>query len=191
MPGMSCLIHAASGSIGQMLIQFATRIGVIVFATASTEEKCAIARAVGADQAMLYEEGRFAERVRGATGGRGVDVVFDSLGRATLRDSFRATRTRGLVVNYGNVSGSLRDLDPIELGEAGSLLLTRPRLADHMSDADTVQRRADAVFAALADGSLKFRIAGRHTLDDVAQAHASLDSRQRIGKAVLCLPGAA
>jgi len=187
-PGMTCLVHAASGSIGQLLIQLATRLGATVFATASTPEKCEVAAALGADHTMLYEEGRFADRVREATGGRGVDVVFDSLGQATLRDSFRATRKRGLVVNYGNVSGSLRDLDPIELGEAGSLLLTRPRLADHMGDALTVQRRADAIFAAVADGSLAFRIAGRYTLDDVELAHARLEGRRQIGKAVLRLP---
>ena len=98
---------------------------------------------------MLYDDGRFADRVREATGGRGVDVVYDAVGRTTLRDSFRATRVRGLVVNYGSVSGSLNDLDPIELGESGSLFLTRPRLADHLADAETVQRRADDVFAAL------------------------------------------
>ena len=113
---------------------------------------------------MLYENGRFAEALRDATQGRGVDVVFDSIGKATLRDSFRATRKRGLVVAYGSVSGSVRDLDPIELGEAGSLFLTRPRLADHLPDAVTTRRRADEIFAALIDGTLKIEVAGRYTL---------------------------
>jgi len=187
-PGSSCLVHAASGSIGRILVQLARRLGATVFATASTREKCAIARSLGAEHTMLYDGGRFADAVRDTTGGRGVDVVFDSVGRTTLRDSFRATRVRGLVVNYGSVSGSLGDLDPIELGEAGSLFLTRPRLADHLADAEAVQRRADDVFGALADGTLKIDVAQRHTLDDVEVAHARLETRQQIGKALLCLP---
>jgi NADPH:quinone reductase-like Zn-dependent oxidoreductase len=110
--------------------------------------------------------------------------VFDSLGLATLRDSMRATRTQGLIVNYGNVSGSIRDLDPYELGEAGSLFLTRPRLADHMADAATVQRRADDVFAAILEGSLRIGIAEHLTFDQIAQGHARIEARRQIGKSV-------
>jgi NADPH2:quinone reductase len=186
-PGVSCLVHAASGGIGQILIQLAKRLGATVYATTSTHEKAQVARERGADLAVLYEDGRFADTVREATGGRGVDVVFDSIGKATLRDSFRATRKRGLVVAYGSVSGSVRDLDPIELGEAGSLFLTRPRLADHLPDAATTRRRADDIFAALLDGSLKIQIAGRYTLDDVEAAHAELEERRMIGKPVMVI----
>lgn len=186
-PGSTCLVHAASGSIGQILVQMAKRLGATVFATASTPEKCDVARRLGADHAMPYDGGRFADAVRSATGGRGVDVVFDSVGKTTLRDSFRATRVRGLVVNYGAVSGPLDDLDPIELGEAGSLFLTRPRLADHLADAATVQKRADDIFSALIDGTLKIPVAARYTLDDVERAHEMIESRRQIGKAVLCL----
>jgi NADPH2:quinone reductase len=102
-----------------------------------------------------------------------------------LRDSLRATRCRGLVVNYGAVSGAVRDLDPLELGEAGSLFLTRPRLADHLPDAATIQRRATDIFTALLDGSLKIEIAGRYTLDNVEAAHAALEERRTVGKPVL------
>ncbi|MDJ0415392.1 quinone oxidoreductase family protein [Rhodococcus opacus] len=185
--GTTCLIHAASGGIGQLLIQFAKRRGAIVFATTSSREKADVAKKAGADQVMLYDEGRFADAVRDATGGRGVDVVFDAVGRPTLRDSFRATRTRGLVVNYGSVAGSLSDLDPIELGEAGSLFLTRPRLADHMASAEEVQMRAADVFAGLLDGSITLSVAGRYCFDDVEKAHAALEERRQIGKAVLDL----
>ena len=185
--GSTCLVHAASGGIGQLLVQFAKRRGVTVYATTSSEAKAEVARGHGADHVMLYDEGRFADRVREATNGRGVDVVFDAVGRATLRDSFRATRTRGLVVNYGSVSGSLNDLDPIELGEAGSLFLTRPRLADHLADAATVQRRADEIFAALQDGTLKIEISGRYTLDNVEAAHEALESRRQLGKPVMMI----
>lgn len=187
--GSSCLIHAASGSIGQLLVQMAKRRGATIFATGSTQQKCAIALGLGASHAMLYEEGRFADRIREATQGRGVDVVFDSVGKNTLRDSFRACRVRGLIVNYGNVSGSVTDLDPIELGEAGSLFLTRPRLADHMSDGPTVQRRADAVFAAVLEGSLNINIEGHYSMDDVLKVHARIEAREQIGKSVMRVGG--
>ncbi|NWE21793.1 quinone oxidoreductase [Pseudomonas sp. P7548] len=181
--GDTCLIHAASGSIGQLLVQMANRLGATVFTTGSTAEKCAIALQRGAHQAWTYDG--FADRALAATAGRGVDVVFDSVGKTTLRDSFRACRPRGLIVNYGNVSGSLTDLDPIELGEAGSLFLTRPRLADHMADGATVQRRANAVFAAMLEGSLTVDIEGHYSLETVQQVHARIEARQQIGKAVL------
>ena len=184
-PGVTCLVHAASSGIGQILIQLAKRLGATVYATTSTPEKAQVARERGADLAVLYENGRFADAVRDATNGRGVDVVFDSIGKTTLRDSLRATRKRGLVVNYGTVSGSVHDLDPIELGEAGSLFLTRPRLADHLPDAETTRRRADDIFAALLDGSLTIGIAGRYSFDDVDRAHAALAERRMIGKPVL------
>ncbi|PLZ01945.1 quinone oxidoreductase [Burkholderia sp. WAC0059] len=183
--GDTCLVHAASGGIGQLLVQLAKRRGATVFATTSSDAKAAVARAHGADHVMLYEDGRFADRIRDATAGRGVDVVFDAVGRTTLRDSFRATKVRGLVVNYGSVSGSLNDLDPYELGEAGSLFLTRPRLADHLADAQTVQRRADDIFAAVAEGALTVDISDRYTLDNVEAAHAALEERRQLGKAVM------
>lgn len=186
-PGSTCLVHAASGSIGQLIVQMAKRRGAKVIATASTPDKRAVALDRGADRVLAYDEGRFAEAVREATGGQGVDVVFDAVGRATLRDSFRATRKRGLVVNYGAVSGSIADLDPIELGEAGSLFLTRPRLADHMADAATVQRRADDVFAAILEGALHIDLVARYSLDDVHEGLALIEERRQIGKAVVCI----
>lgn len=188
--GTTCLIHAASGAIGQLLVQFAKRLGATVFATTSSPAKAEIARQLGADHVLAYADGQFADEVRAATGGRGVDVVFDAVGRTTLRNSLRATRTRGLVINYGAVSGGVRDLDPIELGEHGSLFLTRPRLADYMSDAAIVQQRADAVFDALREGWLSVAMNGRYTLDTVAQAHAALEERRQIGKAVVQIDAA-
>src|SRR5690606_36736295 len=117
--GSTCLIHAASGGVGQILLQLAMQAGAIVLATTSAVEKAAVARAQGADHVFGYGEGGFVADVLGVTDGRGVDVVFDAIGQDTLRHSFQATRKRGLVVNYGAVSGAVRDLDPIELGEAG------------------------------------------------------------------------
>jgi NADPH2:quinone reductase len=184
-PGKTCLIHAASGRIGQIMIQLAKRTGARVLATTSSSDKIAAARSLGADDAFLYDNGGFADAARKATGGQGVDVVFDAIGKTTLRDSFRATRTRGLVVNYGSTAGAMTDLDPLELGESGSLYLTRPRLADHLRNAEEINRRADDVFTALQDGSLVIDIAGRYTLDNVEVAHEAYEQRQMAGKAVL------
>lgn len=184
--GKSCLVHAASGVIGQLLVQMAAGLGATVHATASTPDKADVARRRGAS--FVWDYAAFAARVRDATEGRGVDVVFDAIGKDTLRESFKATRTRGLVVNHGAVSGAIRDLDPLELGEAGSLFLTRPRLADHMASPAEVRRRAGVVFGALAAGSLQIPIAGRYTLETVEAAHAALEERRAIGKAVLELP---
>ncbi len=182
--GMDCLIHAASGSIGQILIQMAKIAGATVYATASTDEKRAVASEQGADFVLPYDEGRFADRIKELTSGNGVDVVFDSLGKATLRDSMRATRKRGLIINYGNVSGSVKDLDPYELGEQRSLFLTRPRLSDYMADQQTVQRRADAIFSAMINRQLFIDISERVDFSDIPTVHTAIESRRQIGKCV-------
>lgn len=180
--GSTCLVHAAAGSIGQILVQMAKHQGATVIATASSPEKREIATQRGADVVLPYDN--FANEVRKATGGRGVDVVFDSVGLTTLRESFQCTRTQGLVISYGSVSGSVKDLDPLELGEAGSLFLTRPRLGDHMKTAEIVQSRADDVFNAIARGELTIEVAQRYALEDVGRAHAKLEAREQIGKPV-------
>jgi NADPH2:quinone reductase len=187
-PGVSCLVHAASGGIGQLLVQLGVRMGATVYATTSTEAKAAVARKRGAAAVFLYDEGRFVERMRSLTGGRGVDVVFDAVGQPTFRDSLRATRSKGLVVSYGSVGGAVKDLDPIELGEAGSLFLTRPRLADYLTDSATIRRRASDIFAALLDGSLSIEIAGYYTLDEVERAHEELENRHMVGKPLIKIP---
>ena len=184
-PGVTCLVHAASGGIGQLLVQLGKRAGATVYAVTSTEQKAAAARQRGATAALLYDNGGFADAVRDLTGGRGVDVVFDPIGKPTFRDSLRATRTKGLIVSFGSVGGPVRDIDPIELGEAGSLFLTRPRLADHISDAETLRRRARDIFSALMDGSLSIDIARRYTLGQVALAHDDLEGRRIIGKPLI------
>lgn len=185
-PGSTCLVHAASGSVGRLLVQLARRLGARVIATASSEEKRHAVERLGADFVIDYEEGRFADRVREWTDGRGVDVVFDPIGQATLRHSLRAARKKGLVVNFGSVSGEVTDLRPIELGEAGSLRLIRPRLVDHLESAEVVQRRADDLFAAIGDGTLQLLIdpAG-YCLSTVDQAHQALEDRSQLGKALL------
>jgi NADPH2:quinone reductase len=187
-PGVSCLVHAASGGIGQLLVQLGVRMGATVYATTSTEAKAAVARERGAAAVFLYDEGRFVERVLSLTGGRGIDVIFDAVGKPTFRDSLRVSRSKGLVVSYGSVGGALKDLDPIELGEAGSLFLTRPRLADYLTDAATIRRRASDIFAALLDGSLSIEIAGYYPLDEVERAHEELENRHMVGKPLIKIP---
>jgi NADPH:quinone reductase len=186
-PGITCLVLSASGGIGQLLTQLASRMGATVYAATSSEAKAEIARKRGATAAFLYDNGKFADTVRTLTNGRGVDVVFDPIGKPTFRDTLRATRTKGLVVSFGSVGGSIDDLNPVELGEAGSLFLTRPRLADHLTDAATIRRRAGDIFSGLIDASLTIAIAGRYALDDVERAHAELEERRSIGKPLLDL----
>lgn len=184
-PGVSCLVLAASGGIGQLLVQLGTRARATVYAVTSTEQTAAAVRRRGADAVLFYDNGRFADVARELAGGRGVDVVFDPIGTPTLRDSFRAARTKGLIVNFGSIGGSVRNIDPIELGEAGSLFLTRPRLADHIADASTMRRRASEIFAALIDGSISIDVARIYSLDQVENAHDDLENRRIVGKPLI------
>lgn len=127
--------------------------------------------------------------MRDLTNGRGVDVVFDPVGKPTFRDSLRATRLKGLVVSFGSVGGAVKDIDPIELGEAGSLFLTRPRLADHLQNEETIRQRAADIFDAIIDGSLSIQVSGRYVLDNVERAHEELERRNTIGKPIIdCAP---
>ena len=184
-PGVTCLVHAASGGIGQLLIQLGARSGATVFATTSTPGKATLARLQGATTTFYYGNGAFAEEIREITGGRGVDVVFDPIGLPTLRHSMRATRTRGLVIAFGSVAGNVKDFDPIELGEAGSLFLTRPRLADYLPDAATIRGRAADVFSAIGSGAVSVQVSGRYTLENVQIAHDALEERRGGGKPLL------
>jgi NADPH2:quinone reductase len=184
-PGVTCLVLSASGGIGQLLVQFGKRMGATVYAATSSEAKAKVARERGATEAVLYEDGKYADRVRELTNGRGVDVVFDPIGRPTFRDSLRAARAKGLIVSFGSVGGSIDDINPIELGEAGSLYLTRPRLADHLTDAKTIRWRAAAIFQALLEGSLSIAVSGRYGFHQVEAAHEALEKRRSIGKPIL------
>ena len=184
-PGMTCLVLSASGGIGQLLVQLGKRMGARVLAVTSSEAKAKVARERGAAESFLYENGKFADTARELTNGKGVDVVFDPIGRPTFRASLRAARTKGLIVSFGSVGGPIDDINPIELGEAGSLYLTRPRLADHLTDAETVRARSAAIFNALLDGALSIAIAGRYNFYQVEEAHENLEQRRTIGKPIL------
>ncbi|MBJ3775329.1 quinone oxidoreductase family protein [Acuticoccus mangrovi] len=187
-PGKVCLVHAAAGGVGQLLVQMAVGLGARVIATASTPQKRDIALACGAGTALAYRDGEdWAGEVLTLTGGDGVDVVFDPLGAATLREGLRCLRRFGRMVNFGSVTGPVADLDPIELGEAGSLWLTRPRLADHLRSGAEFRSRAADVFGAAMSGALRHTPGTSYRLDDVHRAHEALEARTSVGKPLLLL----
>jgi len=180
----SCLVHAGSGGIGQLLIQLAKSTGAKVVATTSTPEKAAVARRCGADVVAGYANDEYVDAVKDLTGGEGVAVVFDSVGAATFQGSMRALKRKGLLILYGANSG-LPEINPMELADNGSLFFTRPRLADYVADADAVKRRAQRIFEGLADNSLHVAIARVYDFGGVTDAHRALEERRSIGKSIL------
>jgi NADPH2:quinone reductase len=184
-PGDTALVHAAAGGTGALIVQMTRRRGGNVIATTSTEEKAALARRAGADEVIRYDQADVAEEVRRITGGNGVAVVYDGVGASTFDASLASLRPRGMLVLFGASSGPVPPVDPMRLNRAGSLFLTRPTLANYMATREELLERAEAVFAAVADGSLTVRIGGRYGLDEVGTAHADLESRRTTGKLVI------
>ncbi len=183
--GRTCLVQAAAGGVGQLLVGFALRLGATVYGTVRDAGQKQAARDRGVRDVFLSGQGEFVAPLLEATDGAGVDVVFDSVGKPTLREDFKAVRKRGLVVNFGVSGGAVDDLNPAELGEAGSLYLTRPRLKDHLPDAETIQGRADELYAGLTDGTLALPIGKRYAMERIAQAHADLEGGTAGGKPLL------
>ena len=183
--GHSCLIHAASGGVGQLLVQIAKRQGAEVFATVGSEEKAERARAQGADHVILYREQDFAEIILRETAGDGVDVVYDSVGRTTIEGSIRACKRRGTVCNYGAASGAVEALNPLALAEAGSIFFTRPHMADYMRDAQEINWRAGEMLALAMSGEIKVQIDQVLELEDAGRAHEILEARGTTGKLLL------
>ncbi|MEO9135393.1 MAG: quinone oxidoreductase [Casimicrobiaceae bacterium] len=185
--GDVCVVHAAAGGVGQLLIQLAKLRGATVIATVGTSAKAAIASACGADHTVLYRDVDFREAVLRITNGRGADVVYDSVGRDTVHSSIRSLRTRGLCVMFGASSGQVEAIAPLELAEAGSVYFTRPHLADYMRDATEIQSRAQDLFGTLAGGSLRVTIDRVFPLREAATAHRMLEARESRGKLLLAL----
>lgn len=183
--GMTCLIHAAAGGVGLLLCQMARRMGAQVVGTVSTPAKAELARGAGAHETILYTEQDFEAETRKITGGRGVDVVYDSVGRTTFDQSLRSLARRGTLVLYGQSSGPVPAFDPQALNRHGSLFLTRPKLADHTADREELLGRAGAVLGWVADGSLKLRIGGEYPLAEAERAHRDLEGRRTTGKLLL------
>jgi NADPH2:quinone reductase len=184
-PGDWCLVHAAAGGAGQLIVQFAKRRGATVIGTVGSAEKAAIAKARGADHVILYKEEDVAAAVRELTGGRGVDVAYDSVARATFSASLKSVRRRGLLVLFGSASGVIDRVDPLELAEAGSVFFTRPHLADHLATPEEVALRTGAVFSAILDGSLRITIDRVFPLADAADAHRYVEAAKTKGKVLL------
>ena len=182
--GETALIHAAAGGVGLLLVQMAHNIGARVIATVSTEEKAKLARAAGADEVILYTQADFEAETKRLTGGKGVDVVYDSVGKTTFEKGLNLLRPRGMMVLYGASSGPVAPLDPLALTQK-SMFLTRPSLGHYIITAEELQERAGAVFGMIRAGKLKLRIEHVYPLAEAPQAHRDLEGRKTTGKLLL------
>jgi len=183
--GDTALVHAAAGGVGLLLVQTLRAAGARVIGTCSTAEKEALAREAGAHDVIRYGDVDFADEARRLTAGRGVDVVYDGVGRTTFDGSLRALRPRGLCVLYGQSSGAVPPLDLQRLNQGGSLFVTRPTLLHYTQDRAELELRAGAVLGAIAAGTLRVRIGARYPLAQAAEAHRALEGRATTGKVLL------
>ncbi len=181
----SCLIHAASGGVGQLLVQLAKIRGAEVFATVGSEEKAKLARERGADHTILYNTQDFSQRVMELTDGNGVDVVYDAVGKSTIEGSMRCVKRRGTLVNFGGASGLVDSIEPLALAESGSIFFTRPHMADYMRSAEEIRWRASEMFDHVLSKRLKVRIDNTYPLEDAADAHRYLEAGRTTGKLLL------
>ena len=183
--GETALVHAAAGGVGLLLVQMAHGIGARVIGTVSTEEKAKLAREAGADDVILYTQTDFEAETRRLTGGKGVDVVYDSVGKTTFEKGLDILRPRGYMVLFGGSSGPVPPFDLIQLSQKGSLYVTRPTLTHYVATREDLELRAGAVFSMIATGKLKLRIAHTYPLQDATQAHRDLEARRTTGKLLL------
>jgi NADPH:quinone reductase len=183
--GQAALVHAAAGGVGLLLVQMAKRRGARVFGTVSTPEKAAAARRAGADVTIRYTEEDFEAIVKRETDGRGVEVVYDSVGKTTFAKSLRCLKPRGLLALYGQSSGPVPPFDPAELAKGGSLFLTRPSLAHYALDRKELLERAGDVLSWISKGELELTIDRKLPLGEAAEAHRLLESRKTSGKLLL------
>ncbi len=184
-PGHKALIHAAAGASGQLVVQVAKRRGAYVIGTVSTEQKAEVARQAGVDAVILYTQQDFEAEVKRLTDGKGVDVVYDSVGKDTFDKSLNCLRPRGYMVLCGQASGNVPPFDPQTLNAKGSLFLTRPMLAHYLQTRDELLRRAGDVLNWAARGELKVRIDRTFSLAEAAEAHKALAGRGTMGKLLL------
>ena len=184
-PGDTCLVHAAAGGVGLLLVQMAKMRGARVIGTTSSAEKADHARQAGADEMILYTEQDFTKETRRLTDGRGVDVVFDSVGASTFQGSLDSLRPRGMMITFGNASGAVPATEPLVLSNKGSIFLTRPTLAHHCATPDELKWRAGDVLGWAGSGQLKLHIERTYPLADAAQAQIDLASRRTRGKLLL------
>ena len=186
--GETALIHAAAGGVGLLLVQMAHNIGARVIGTVSTEEKAKLAREAGADEIIFYTQSDFETETKRLTGGRGVDVVYDSVGKTTFEKGLNVLRPRGMMALFGGSSGAVPPFDPITLTQKGSLYLTRPSIGHYIITRQELQQRAGAVFGLIREKKLKLRIEHVYPLQQAVQAHRDLEGRKTTGK-LLLIPG--
>ncbi len=185
--GETCVVTAAAGGVGLLLVQMAKRLGARVLGLVSNEAKAALAREAGADAVILYSQERFDQRVRELTDGRGADVVYDSVGRSTWEQTLDSLRPRGYAVFFGNASGPVPAIEPLLLSTKGSLFMTRPTLVNYIATPEELAWRAGDLFNWMASGELKVRVEREYPLREATAAHQALEGRQTTGK-VLIIP---
>ncbi|MCZ6450557.1 MAG: quinone oxidoreductase [Deltaproteobacteria bacterium] len=183
--GVTALVHAAAGGVGLLLIQIAKRLGATVFGTVSTEEKARLAKQAGADDVILYTQTDFLAEVRRLTNGKGVEVVYDSVGQSTFDKSLDCLSPRGYLVLFGQSSGPVPPLNVGTLAAKGSLYVTRPTLANYANNREELLERSGDLFNWLAAGELKLRIDKTFPLSEAAEAHRQLEGRKTTGKVLL------
>jgi len=183
--GDTCLVHAAAGGVGLLLVQMAKRLGARVLATVSTEDKAALAREAGADEVIRYDQSDFEKEVRRLTGGLGVSVVYDSVGKDTFDRSLSSLAPRGMLVLFGQSSGPVPSFNPGLLASKGSLFLTRPSLFHYVADEESLRVRSSEVLGSIASGELRLRIGATFPLAAAAEAHRALEGRRTTGKVLL------
>jgi NADPH2:quinone reductase len=183
--GETLLVHAAAGGVGQLLVQMAKMIGAEVIATAGTEEKIQIAKQAGADHAILYTKEDFEAETKRITGGKGVHVVYDGVGKSTFDAGLRCLRPRGYMVLFGGASGAVPPFDLIKLSQMGSLFITRPTLGHYIATREELEWRANDVLGWVASGKLKVSIGQTYKFSDATQAHRNLEARKTTGKSLL------
>jgi len=183
--GETALVHAAAGGVGLLLVQLAYNIGARVIATVSTKEKAKLAREAGADEVILYAQADFEAEAKRLTSGKGVDVVYDSVGKTTFDRGLNILRPRGMMVLFGGSSGAVPPFDLVALSQKGSLYVTRPTLANYITTREELMARSGAVFGMIAAGKLKLRIEHRYALAEAQRAHRDLEGRKTTGKLLL------
>jgi NADPH2:quinone reductase len=183
--GETCLVHAGAGGVGLLLTQMAAKIGARVITTVSTEEKAELSREAGANEVILYTQQDFVAEVKRVTNGKGVDVVYDSVGKTTFDGSLNCLRPRGLLALFGGSSGAVPPFDVIQLSGKGSLFLTRPTLWHYISTRDELEGRANDVLSWVKSGELKLRMEHIYSLTEAAQAQSDMENRRTTGKILL------
>jgi NADPH:quinone reductase len=183
--GDVCLVHAAAGGVGQLLVQMAKMLGAHVIGTAGNENKAKLAKQAGADEMIVYTQQDFEQETKRLTGGKGVHVVYDGVGKTTFEAGLNVLRPRGYMVLFGGASGAVPPFDLIKLSQKGSLFITRPTLAHHIADREELEWRANDVLSWAASGKLKVNIGQKYALKDVQQAHRDLEARKTTGKSLL------